>query len=285
MAAQQQGDDSRQGDRGRPRQSVPGANRRARHGRPGAQRPHRDQPRRPRHRPGARRGAQSQGTARPAARHPGADQGQHRHRRPDDRPRRARWRWPARRAGRDAFMVQRLREAGAVILGKTNLSEWANFRSTAFDQRLERPRRADAQSLRPGPQSLRLQLRLAAPPSRPTCAPRRSAPRPTARSSAPSAYNGIVGIKPTVGLVSRAASSRSRTARTRPGPMARTVLTRPSCWARWPGPIRATAPPRRPRPGRTPDYTRFLDPGGTAAAPASGVARKFFGVDDRRRTR
>ena len=31
---------------------------------------------------------------------------------------------------RDAFLVQRLREAGAVILGKTNLSEWANFRST-----------------------------------------------------------------------------------------------------------------------------------------------------------
>src|ERR671932_2847025 len=34
------------------------------------------------------------------------------------------------RPGRDAFVAQRLREAGAVILGKTNLSEWANFRST-----------------------------------------------------------------------------------------------------------------------------------------------------------
>src|SRR3712207_910985 len=33
-------------------------------------------------------------------------------------------------APRDAFLVERLREAGAVILGKTNLSEWANFRST-----------------------------------------------------------------------------------------------------------------------------------------------------------
>ena len=45
---------------------------------------------------------------------------------------------------KDAFVVDRLREAGAVILGKTNLSEWANFRSTTFDQRLERARRADA---------------------------------------------------------------------------------------------------------------------------------------------
>ena len=46
------------------------------------------------------------------------------------RPRPARWRSRARIAPRDAFVVERLRAAGAVILGKTNLSEWANFRST-----------------------------------------------------------------------------------------------------------------------------------------------------------
>ena len=98
-------------------------------------------------------------SARPAARHPGPDQGQHRHRRPDDDHRRlagaGRGEPPARRLRR-----QRLREAGAVILGKTNLSEWANFRSTQFDQRLERARRADAEPLRARPQPLRLQLRL-----------------------------------------------------------------------------------------------------------------------------
>ena len=74
--------------------------------------------------------AQGRAAARPAARHPDPDQGQHRHRRPhedDGRLARAR-RIASRRATRSSS--QRLREAGAVMLGKTNLSEWANFRST-----------------------------------------------------------------------------------------------------------------------------------------------------------
>lgn len=62
------------------------------------------------------------------------------------------------RPGRDAFLVQRLRTAGAVILGKTNLSEWANFRSTKSSSGWS-ARRADPQSVRPGSQSLRLQCR------------------------------------------------------------------------------------------------------------------------------
>ena len=56
---------------------------------------------------------------------------------------------------RDAPLVARLRAAGAVILGKTNLSEWANIRSTQLDLGLERGRRADAQSLGARPQHLR----------------------------------------------------------------------------------------------------------------------------------
>ncbi len=60
--------------------------------------------------------------------------------------------------GRDAFFVARLREAGVVILGKTNLSEWANFRSERILQRLERSRRPDEQPLRSDPQPLRLEL-------------------------------------------------------------------------------------------------------------------------------
>ncbi len=46
------------------------------------------------------------------------------------RPPPARWRWSARRRPRDAIVAERLRAAGAVLLGKANLSEWANFRST-----------------------------------------------------------------------------------------------------------------------------------------------------------
>lgn len=58
----------------------------------------------------------------------------------------------------DAFIVTKLREAGAVILGKTNLSEWASRQR--FDQRLVRPRRPNPQSIHPRPQSLRVVVRL-----------------------------------------------------------------------------------------------------------------------------
>ena len=59
---------------------------------------------------------------------------------------------------RDAPLVARLRAAGAVILGKTNLSEWANIRSEQFDLGLERGRRPDPQSARAQPQSVRILL-------------------------------------------------------------------------------------------------------------------------------
>ena len=55
---------------------------------------------------------------------------------------------------RDAPLVARLRSAGAVILGKTNLSEWANIRSNSFDLRLERGR-GDAQSMGDRPRPVR----------------------------------------------------------------------------------------------------------------------------------
>lgn len=50
-------------------------------------------------------------------------------------------------APHDAFVVKRLREAGAIIIGKANLSEWAFFSWGESTERLERPRRADASSL------------------------------------------------------------------------------------------------------------------------------------------
>ena len=58
----------------------------------------------------------------------------------------------------DAFIVKQLRDAGAVMLGKTNLSEWANFRSDKIVQRLVGPRRTDAQSVHSRPQSVRIVL-------------------------------------------------------------------------------------------------------------------------------
>ena len=84
---------------------------------------------------------------RAAARHPDPAQRQHRHRTIGCRPRPGRWRWGARsRPGMRGGRAE-LREAGAVILGKTNLSEWANFRVEPLDQRLEQPRRTDEESL------------------------------------------------------------------------------------------------------------------------------------------
>ncbi len=58
--------------------------------------------------------------------------------------------------GRDAPIITRLRAAGAIVLGKTNLSEWANFRSGVVHKRVERGRRADPQSSPAKPHCLRL---------------------------------------------------------------------------------------------------------------------------------
>ena len=104
--------------------------------------------------------------------------------------------------GRDAPVVARLKAAGAVILGKTNLSEWANFRSTG--------------SLS-GWSGVGGQTRNARDPSRSPCGSSSGSAAAVAAGFAaaavgtetdgsitcPAAVNGLVGLKPTVGLVSR----------------------------------------------------------------------------------
>ena len=90
----------------------------------------------------------------------------------------------ARAQPRTRSCAERLREAGAVLLGKTNLSEWANFRSIPLVQRLERPRRPVPQPVRARPQPVRLELGLGRGGRRRTSARSPSAPRPMARSSA-----------------------------------------------------------------------------------------------------
>ena len=123
---------------------------------------------------------------------------------------------------RDAFIVERLRAAGAVILGKTNLSEWANFRST---------RSVSGWSGRGGlvknPYSL----------ERSACGSSSGTGAAIAANLAavgvgtetdgsiicPSSTNGLVGIKPTVGLASRSGIVPISHTQDTPGPMARTV--------------------------------------------------------------
>ena len=125
-------------------------------------------------------------------------------------------------APRDAFVVERLREAGVVILGKTNLSEWANIRST---------KSASGWSARGGLVKNPYVL------DRNACGSSSGTGAAIAANLAavgvgtetdgsivcPSAVNALVGIKPTIGLVSRAGVIPIAHSQDTTGPMARTV--------------------------------------------------------------
>ena len=128
----------------------------------------------------------------------------------------------AHRAPDDAFLVARLRDAGAVILGKANLSEWANFRSTNSTS---------------GWSSVGGQVRNPYQLRRNPCGSSSgSAVAVSANLVAlavgtetdgsvicPAAINGIVGVKPTLGLVSRDGIIPIAHSQDTAGPMARTV--------------------------------------------------------------
>ncbi|CTP86842.1 amidase, Asp-tRNAAsn/Glu-tRNAGln amidotransferase A subunit [Xanthomonas translucens pv. poae] len=106
----------------------------------------------------------------------------------------------------DAFLVQRLRQAGAVILGKSNLSEWANFRSS---------KSSSGWSARGG------QTRNPYVLDRNPCGS--SAGTGVAVSANLAAVNGLVGLKPTVGLVSRDGIIPISASQDTAGPMTRSV--------------------------------------------------------------
>jgi amidase len=126
------------------------------------------------------------------------------------------------RPKQDAFLVARLRAAGAVILGKTNLSEWANFRST---------RSTSGWSARGGQTKNPYVL------DRTPCGSSSGSGSAIAANLAvvaigtetdgsilcPSAVNGLVGLKPTVGLVSRSGIIPISATQDTAGPMARSV--------------------------------------------------------------
>jgi amidase len=123
---------------------------------------------------------------------------------------------------RDAFVVERLREAGAVLLGKTNLSEWANFRSThsssGWSARGGQCRNPYALDRTPSGSSSGSGVAVAVN----TCAVAVGTETDGSIVS-PSTVNGIVGIKPTLGLLSRSGIVPIAHSQDTPGPMARTV--------------------------------------------------------------
>lgn len=173
---------------------------------------------------------------------------------------------------RDAFIVQRLRDAGAVILGKTNMSEWANFRST---------RSSSGWSGRGG-QCKNPYILDRNPCGSSSGSGAATAANLTAGSIGtetdgsivcPATANGVVGIKPTVGLLSRSGIIPISHNQDTPGPHARVVADAAAILGAMVG-VDPDDPATAPSEGRAyTDYTQFLDPNGLQGA-RIGVARQ-----------
>jgi len=125
-------------------------------------------------------------------------------------------------APRDAFIVQRLREAGAVLLGKTNLSEWANFRSTrstsGWSGRGGQTRHPFVLDRNPCGSSSGTGTAISA-----NLAAVGIGTETDGSIICPSSICGLVGIKPTVGLWSRSGIIPISSSQDTAGPMARSV--------------------------------------------------------------
>src|SRR5262245_46777983 len=123
---------------------------------------------------------------------------------------------------RDAFLVARLRKAGAIILGKTNLSEWANARCTystsGWSGRGGLTKNPYALDRNPCGSSSGSGVAVSAN----LCAVAVGT-ETDGSITAPASVNGLVGVKPTVGLVSRAGVIPISHSQDTAGPMARTV--------------------------------------------------------------
>jgi amidase len=176
---------------------------------------------------------------------------------------------------RDAFIVSRLRDSGAVILGKANLSEWANFRSTRSTS---------------GWSSIGGQTRNPYDTARNPCGSSSGSAVAVAANLAsvavgtetdgsivcPAGINGIVGIKPTLGLVSRSGIIPIAHSQDTAGPMARTVRDAAILLSAMTG-IDADDPVSLAAPETVPDYTANLAADGLRGR-RIGVLRTYTGA-------
>src|SRR5579885_369516 len=181
-------------------------------------------------------------------------------------------------AARDAFVARRLRQAGAVILGKANLSEWANFRSShstsGWSGRGGQTRNPYALDRNPCGSSSGSAVAVAAN----LCAVAVGT-ETDGSIICPSSVNGIVGIKPTLGLVSRAGIIPIAHSQDTAGPMARSVTDAAILLGALAG-ADARDPATQESQGKSfSDYTQFLRADGLKGA-RLGVARKFFGYNE-----
>jgi amidase len=181
--------------------------------------------------------------------------------------------------GQDAFLVKKLRQAGAVFLAKANLSEWANFRST---------RSSSGWSSRGG------QTRNPYVLDRSPCGSSSGSGAAVAAGLCagaigtetdgsivcPSTTCGIVGLKPTLGLISRSGVIPIAHSQDTAGPMARTVADVAILLGALTGEDPSDPATRGSVGKHLSEYTRFLDKGGLQGL-RLGVARNFFGFHDR----
>src|SRR5207237_4345142 len=125
-------------------------------------------------------------------------------------------------APRDAFLVTRLREAGAVILGKANMTEWANFMTTGmpagYSSRGGQVKNPYGESLSPGGSSSGSAVAVAAGLCTVAVGTETSG-----SILSPANWNSVVGVKPTLGLVSRSGIVPIAASQDTAGPFARTV--------------------------------------------------------------
>jgi len=179
---------------------------------------------------------------------------------------------------KDSFVAERLREAGAVILGKTNLSEWANFRSShstsGWSGRGGLTRNPYVLDRNPCGSSSGSGVAVAAN----LCAAAIGT-ETDGSIVCPSSTNSIVGIKPTLGLVSRAGIIPIAHSQDTAGPIARTVADAAILLGALTGVDPRDSITRESSGKAQADYTKFLDPNGLRGT-RLGIARKFFGFHD-----
>jgi amidase len=180
-------------------------------------------------------------------------------------------------APRDSFVAKKLRDAGAVILGKTNLSEWANFRghrsSSGWSGRGGQTKNPYALDRQPSGSSSGSAAAVAAG----LCAVAVGTETDGSIIS-PSSFCGIVGIKPTVGLVSRSGIIPISATQDTAGPMARTVRDAAILLGALAGEDANDLVTAQSRGKSFGDYTTFLDPNGLRGA-RLGVLTKYSRSD------
>ncbi len=179
---------------------------------------------------------------------------------------------------KDSFVTQRLRAAGAVILGKTNLSEWANIRSShsssGWSGRGGQTKNPYVLDRNPCGSSSGSGVAIAA-----NLAAVAIGTETDGSVVCPSSANSLVGIKPTLGLVSRSGIIPIAHSQDTAGPMARTVTDAAILLGALVGRDPDDAITSESSGKSFADYTQFLDINGLKGA-RIGVPRKYFGFND-----